>query len=99
MGIAISVDGSIYIADLLNSRVRKVAPDGAISTVAGTGVAGYSGDGDSATSAQVRNPAGVAIGIDGSVYIADISSNAVRRILPDGTITTIPSESNGPSGV
>jgi len=66
-----------------------VGPDGIITTVAGTGAAGYSGDGGPATTAQLNRPFDVAIGPDGSLYIADQYNNRVRRVGPDGIITTV----------
>lgn len=87
-GIALGPDGSLYIADKLDHRIRRVGTDGLISTVAGTGSPGYSGDGGPAVSAQLAWPEGIAVGPDGSVFIADTGNHRIRRILPDGTITT-----------
>jgi uncharacterized protein (TIGR03437 family) len=80
--------GGLLIVDVGNHRIRRVSAGGVIETIAGAGVAGYSGDGGSATSAQLNLPQGVAAGPDGSVYIADQANNRVRRVAPDGTITT-----------
>jgi RHS repeat-associated protein len=88
-GVAIGPDGSLYIADTSNSRIRRVGPDGIITTVAGTGVQGFAGDGGPATQAQLYFPIGVAIGPDGSFYIADTSNERIRRVGPDGIITTV----------
>ncbi len=88
-GLALGPDGSLYIADNGNHRVRRVGPDGIITTVAGTGASGYSGDGGSATQAQLGYPTGIALGPDGSLYIADAGNNRVRRVGPDGIITTV----------
>ena len=82
-------DGSLYIADNQNNRVRRVGPDGIISTVAGTGAAAFGGDGGLAVSAQLNRPGAVAVGPDGSLYIADGSNYRVRRVSPDGIITTV----------
>ncbi|MGQ9698380.1 MAG: NHL domain-containing protein, partial [Armatimonadota bacterium] len=87
-GIAIAPDGSLYIADKLDHRIRKVGTDGRISTVAGTGSPGYSGDGGPAVLAKLAWPEGIAVGPDGSVYIADTGNHRIRRVLPNGTITT-----------
>jgi len=69
-GVAIGSDGSIYIVDL-SMRVRRVGTDGIITTRGGNGSVGFSGDGGPATQAQLYEPHGVAIGVDGSIYIAD----------------------------
>jgi RHS repeat-associated protein len=82
-------DGSMYIADQQNERVRRVDPDGIITTVAGTGNDGYNGDGGQATEAELNSPTGVAIGPDGSLYIADHQNNRIRQVTPDGIITTV----------
>ena len=78
----------MYIAEQAH-RVRKVAPSGVITTVAGTGVTGYSGDGGPAAQAQLAGPFGVAIGLDGTLYVADTVNNRVRRVGTDGVITTV----------
>lgn len=83
------LDGNLYIADTGNHVVRKVAPDGTISTVAGTNKGGYNGDGIPATEAQLFNPYGVAVDVDGTVLIADTYNHRIRRIEADGTITTV----------
>jgi RHS repeat-associated protein len=88
-GVAVGPDGSLYVADRGNQRIRQVAPDGIITTVAGNGVFGFSGDGGPATQASFRIPFGVATGPDGSLYIADRSNQRIRRVAPDGIITTV----------
>ena len=88
-GVATGIDGCLYIGDTENHRVRKIAPDGTITTVAGSGTEGYSGDGDPATSAQLAWPRGVALGVDGSLYIADCGNSVIRKVAPDGTITPV----------
>lgn len=89
MGIAIGPDGSLYIADTGNNRIRRVSPDGAIATIAGTGVPEFSGDGGYAPAAGLNAPGGVAIGRDGIIYIADSGNNRVRKVAVNGAITTI----------
>jgi RHS repeat-associated protein len=87
--VAAGSDGSLYIADSSNQRVRRVDPSGIITTVAGTGVNGFSGDGGPAIHAQISSPSGIGLGPDGSLYIADSGNNRVRRIGTDGIITTV----------
>jgi NHL repeat len=89
VGVAALPDGGFLIADEENSRVRRVAPDATISTVAGTGVGGFSGDGGPATAAQIANPGKVAVTPDGGFVIADSGNGRVRQVAPDGTITTV----------
>jgi len=81
--------GDIYIADVSNHRVRKIDGNGVISTVAGTGVAGYSGDGGLAIHAQLNMPYGIIPDNDGNLLIADSDNNVVRKIGRDGIIHTI----------
>ena len=87
--LAVDASGALYIADLGNHRVRKVSPDGTITTVAGTGNEGFSGDGGPATAAQLSLPAGLAVDASGALYIADLLNNRVRKVSPDGTIATV----------
>jgi RHS repeat-associated protein len=89
LGVVVGPDGSIYIADANNNRIRRVGPDGIISTVAGSGAPGFGGDGEAAVSARLYNPYGVAVSADGSFYIADAENHRVRRVAPDGIITTV----------
>jgi YVTN family beta-propeller protein len=88
-GMAPATDGSLYITDASNHCLRRVGPDGIITTVAGNGTLGYSGDGEPAAAAQLNYPTGVALAADGSLYLADAGNNAIRRIGSDGTITTV----------
>ncbi len=83
-----TASGGFLIVDVGNQRVRKVAPDGTITTVAGNGTNGYSGDGGPATSASLSDPHAVVARSDGSFLIADTSNLRVRQIATDGTITT-----------
>jgi RHS repeat-associated protein len=87
--VAVGSDGSLYIADTNNHCIRRVGTDGIITTVAGTGVAGFAGDGGSATQAKLNQPLGVAVGPDGSLYIADINNGRIRRVGTDGIITSV----------
>src|SRR5215211_3351105 len=85
--VAVDREGNLYITDENNYRIRKVDKDGIITTFAGTGAGGYSGDGGPATSAQLRDPGGLAFDAQGNLYVADYTS--VRKINPSGTITTV----------
>jgi len=95
-GLAVDGDGNLYIGDSYNSRVRKVSPSGIITTYAGDGFAGYSGDGGAAAAAKLFNPSGLAIDKAGNLYIADISNHVVRKVSKSGIITTY--AGNGSSG-
>jgi trimeric autotransporter adhesin len=90
-GMAVDTSGNIYIADTYNSVIRKVtASTGDISTVAGTGTAGYSGDGGAATSAELNGPVAVAMDAAGNIYIADISNERIRKVTAStGDISTV----------
>lgn len=87
--VATGPSGQVYIADSYNHRVRVIAADGTISTVAGTGTAAYSGDGGPATAAALRVPQGIAVDGAGNLYIADSLNHCVRAVKGDGTITTV----------
>ncbi|CDI04394.1 exported hypothetical protein [Candidatus Competibacter denitrificans Run_A_D11] len=89
LDVVVAADGAIYIAETGYHRIRRVGPDGLITTVAGTGVMGFSGDGGPATAAQLHYPESVALGPDGILYISDTSNSRVRRVGPDGIITTV----------
>jgi hypothetical protein len=94
-GVVVGDDGSLYFAEYANHVVRKVDPGGVITTVAGTGVPGYSGDGGPASEARLNTPAGLALGADGSIYIAELYNSVVRRVDPAGTITTVAGTGGG----
>lgn len=87
--IAVDKNGSLFIAELGNHVIRKIDVNGIISTFAGTGVAGYSGDGGPATNARLFRPYGVAVDTAGNVYIAEDSNHVIRKVDPGGVITTI----------
>jgi sugar lactone lactonase YvrE len=99
LGAAVDGAGNLYIADAGNIRVRRVSPSGTISTFAGTGTSGYSGDGGPATSAQFRQVIGVAADQSGNVYVLDKEAGCVRRISPGGIITTVASQLDWPLGI
>jgi len=95
-GMAADSAGNLYIADYLNSRVRKVDTSGNITTVAGNGTAGYNGDNIPATSAELNTPTGVAVDGAGNVYIADYANQRVRKVDVNGIISTV--AGNGTQG-
>ncbi len=92
-GVAIDAAGNVYIADSVNNRIRKVATNGIITTIAGTGKQGYTGDGGLATNAQFYSPDGIAVDNAGNVYVSD-THNAVIRVLQP----TLPTISSGGVG-
>jgi len=96
----VSLDGAgnMYIADQTKHVVYKVDRLGATTTVAGNGKAGYSGDGGLATSAQLNQPLGTAIAPDGTLYISDYQNDRIRKVAPNGIITTIAGSTGGFSG-
>ncbi|MES2703222.1 MAG: T9SS type A sorting domain-containing protein [Bacteroidota bacterium] len=97
--VAFDIFGNLYITDYLNNVVRKVSTSGTITTVAGTGVMGLSGDGGAATAAKLHYPSGVSIDGARNVYIADQGNNAVRRVDSNGIITNFAgTHTNGYTG-
>jgi uncharacterized protein (TIGR03437 family) len=94
--VATDAAGNLYIADTLNQRIRRVTPSGTITTVAGNGTMSFSGDGGPATLAGMRDPSGVAVDAAGNLYIAAEGNFRIRRVTPEGTITTV--AGNGISG-
>jgi uncharacterized protein (TIGR03437 family) len=97
VGVAVDASGSLYIADSQNSRIRKVSATGSITTVAGNGSSGHSGDGGPATSAQIGWPFGVAVDAGGNIYFADWLNGLIRKVSAAGIITTV-AGTNGPAG-
>ncbi len=95
-GVALDSAGNLFIADTLNNRIRKVSPDGTISTAAGTGTAGFSGDGQAAVNAQLWAPTGLAVDRAGNLFFIDSANARVRRVSTGGTITTV--AGNGRTG-
>ena len=93
-GVVALSDGGFLIPDSSNHRVRRVSASGTITTVAGTGVQGFSGDGGPATSATLNTPFGVSPTADGGYLIDDVGNQRVRRVWPDGTITTVAGTGN-----
>lgn len=89
VGLAFDANGNLLIVDKLNNRIRKVDARGLITTVAGNGSFGYSGDGGPAIAASLKEPSSVAIDAAGNLYIADTFNFCLRKVSPTGTITTI----------
>jgi uncharacterized protein (TIGR03437 family) len=81
-GVAVDGVGNVYIADTLNQRIRKVAPNGTITTIAGTGQQGYAGDGGPASAATFSSPRGITVDPSGTLYVADTGNNVVRMLAP-----------------
>jgi uncharacterized protein (TIGR03437 family) len=94
-GVAADAAGNLYIVDIDHERIRKVAPNGIITTFAGTGAAGASGDGGPATKATLNQPSRVALDAAGNSYIADSLNNRVRKVAVDETITTVAGNGGG----
>ncbi|MFF3270955.1 NHL repeat-containing protein [Streptomyces chrestomyceticus] len=94
--VALDKNGNLYIAERNSHRVRKVTPADSITTVAGNGQAGYVSDGGPATATQLNNPASVAVDDAGNLYIADMNNHRIRKVTPNGIITTV--AGNGQAG-
>jgi sugar lactone lactonase YvrE len=88
-GVVVDAAGNIFIGDGSNHRVRKVSPDGIITTYAGTGVEGFSGDGGPATKARLAGGLCLALDGAGNLYLSDGAHHRVRKVSPDGIITTV----------
>ncbi len=87
--VTVDAAGSLYIAEGSGNRIRKVSPNGIISTIAGTGIGGYGGDGGSATSALLSGPDDVALDAAGNLYITDRGNSRIRQVDINGIITTV----------
>lgn len=88
-GIAMDRVGNIYVSDANNHRVRKIAPNGIVHTIAGNGLAGFAGDGGPASAAQLNSPYGLAFDGYGNLYVADLGNARIRCITPAGNISTV----------
>jgi len=89
LGAAYDSAGNLYIADNSNSRIQKVSQDGTISTFAGTGVAGFGGDNGPALQAQLNFPTDVRVDLANNVFINDQANNRIRKVTPQGIISTV----------
>jgi uncharacterized protein (TIGR03437 family) len=89
IGVAVDSSENVFIADSGNNRIRKVSSTGLITTVAGVGTAGFSGDGGAAVSAQLSGVQGAAVDASGDLFIADTGNNRIRKVTPDGLIATV----------
>ncbi|MGO8679082.1 MAG: InlB B-repeat-containing protein [Limisphaerales bacterium] len=87
-GIAVDTNGNVYVAEYANHTIRKIAPGGIVTTLAGAAGQGGSTDG-TGSAARFLNPLGVAVGLDGTVYVADTLNDTIREITPDGTVSTL----------
>ena len=87
--VTVDASGNLFIADQNNNRIRKVSTNGIITTVAGDGGAGYSGDGGAATNASLLIPEGVTVDAAGNLFIADTGNNRIRKVDTNGIITTV----------
>lgn len=93
-GVSVDGLGNLYIADAANNRIRKVDGNGMITTVAGNGINGFSGDGGPATQASLSGPSGVAVDNVGNLYIADYANYRIRKVDGNGIITTVAGNGN-----
>lgn len=96
--VAVDNAGNVYVPDSTKHQIYKVDTQGVSTVIAGTGRAGYSGDGAQATDAQLNGPIGVAVGADGTVYFADNANDRIRKIAPGGIITTVAGSVGGFTG-
>ena len=94
-GLAARSDGTLLVTSTADNQVRAFSPDGALHILAGFGTAGFSGDGGPADVARLNGPTGIAVTPDGSVWVCDTGNNMVRRIAPDGIITTVADRTSG----
>jgi DNA-binding beta-propeller fold protein YncE len=97
-GVAVDRHGGLYIADAGNHCVRRVTPHGLISTVAGVGRAGFSGDGGPATAAELDRPLDVVVDSEGNLFLVDSLNGRIRKVGGDGVITTVFAGGKGDAG-
>jgi uncharacterized protein (TIGR03437 family) len=89
VGVAVDAAGNVYFSDSGNNVVRKITPNNVITTVAGTGIGGFSGDGGAAVNAQLHFPKGIALDAAGNLYIADYTNQRIRKVSANGIIQTV----------
>jgi uncharacterized protein (TIGR03437 family) len=87
--LALDADGNVYVADTGNNRIRRIATDGTITTVAGTDTLGFGGDGGPASAAVINSPSNLALDSAGNIFFTDSGNCRIRKIRPNGTIITI----------
>ncbi|MEB3221934.1 MAG: NHL repeat-containing protein [Candidatus Sericytochromatia bacterium] len=92
-GLALAPNGTLYVADTGNHRIRKVTPDGAVTTLAGAAAEGYEDGAGSA--ARFRSPEGLALALDGTLYVADSGNHRIRAVTRDGVVTTLAGSTQG----
>lgn len=92
-GIAVDLSNNVYVADYNNNRIRKIAPSGSTTTLAGNGNMGHT-DSSSGASVQFTLPQGVAVDSSGTVYVADTGNNCIRKVSPTGSTTTLAGNGN-----
>jgi serine/threonine-protein kinase len=100
-GVAVDKSGSVYVADTRNNRIRKISADGSVTTFAGSDSPGLGGGGladGQGSAAQFRLPDGVALDGNGDVFVADTGNNRIRKITPDGRVTTIAGSGDASAG-
>lgn len=102
--MAVAADGTVFFFDAAQTRIRRLSPDGRVTSIAGTGVSGYSGDNGPALNATIRSVVNVAADAAGNVYFSQNSDHVIRKITPEGVITTIagtgtagPAQDGGPA--
>ena len=88
-GVTADIAGNIYITETTGAKIRKVSPSGIISTIVGTGISGFNGDGGSATAAQINSPLSVALDNLGNLYFVDYGNSRIRKVNASGLISTI----------
>ena len=98
LGLTVDLNGNLYFTEQDNQYIRKVSANGTITTIAGNGSAGHSGDGGAAINASFNNPSGLAIDAEGNMYISELFSQCVRKISNTGIISTIAGDGNAAFG-